>query len=79
MHPFLYGPKCKKMAVIIHSSSYAPGSLQDSALLNIYNDIISCILNNTKDTELSVKVRTLLSEIYQRGVAQGLERKSVLN
>jgi 3-hydroxyisobutyrate dehydrogenase-like beta-hydroxyacid dehydrogenase len=59
------------MAEIIYSSSYALGSLHDGAPLNIYNDVVNCILAHAKDTESSAKLPALLSGIYQRGVDAG--------
>ena len=36
------------MAVVIHSSSYALGNLHIGAPLNIYEDVVNCILARAK-------------------------------
>ena len=66
-----HGPKCKEMAEIIHASSYELGSLYDGASLNVYNDIVKCILSHANDTESNSELPTFLSQIYQRGVDAG--------
>jgi 3-hydroxyisobutyrate dehydrogenase-like beta-hydroxyacid dehydrogenase len=66
-----HGPKCKEMAEIIHANSYELGSLYDGASLNVYNDIVKCILSHANETESNSELPTFLSQIYQRGVDAG--------
>jgi len=66
-----HGPKCKEMAEIIHANSYELGSLYDGASLNVYNDIVKCILSHAYETESNAELPTFLSHIYQRGVDAG--------
>ena len=66
-----HGPKCKEMAEIIHANSYELGSLYDGASLNVYNDIVKCILSHANETESNAEPPTFLCQIYQRGVDAG--------
>ena len=67
-----HGPKCKEMAEIIHANSYELGSLYDGASLNVYNDIVKCILSHANETGSNSELPTFLSKIYQRGVDAGI-------
>ena len=64
-----HGPKCKEMAEIIDASSYELGSLYDGASLNVYNDIVKCILYHANETGSNAELPAFLAPIYQRGVA----------
>jgi 3-hydroxyisobutyrate dehydrogenase-like beta-hydroxyacid dehydrogenase len=66
-----HGPKCKEMAEIIHNSSYELGSLYDGASLNVYNDIVKCILSHANETGSNSELPGFLSKIYQKGVDAG--------
>jgi 3-hydroxyisobutyrate dehydrogenase-like beta-hydroxyacid dehydrogenase len=66
-----HGPKCKEMAEIIHNSSYELGSLYDGASLNVYNDIVKCILSHANETGSNSELPSFLSKIYQKGVDAG--------
>ena len=66
-----HGSKCKEMAEIIHANSYELGSLYDGASLNVYNDIVKCILSHANETESNAELPIFLSQIYQRGVDAG--------
>ena len=67
-----HGPKCKEMAEIIHANSFELGSLYDGASLNVYNDIVKCILSHANETGSNSELPTFLSKIYQRGVDAGI-------
>ena len=66
-----HGHKCKEMVEIIHKYSYELGSMYDGASLNVYNDIVKCILSHANETESNSELPTFLSQIYQRGVDAG--------